>query len=114
MDEKEYPSNSKARKSDAPRPEIKSVVTGKVTVKNKTVGDSLKNTVWGRYVKPALIFAGVSIILPAIKDMAEDAVTGMIRGAFNGGEYNRSRGKNGQGYVNYSSFSKSEQKQEPR
>lgn len=111
----EFPSNSKHQKKDSTaRPEVKSIVTGGVRVKAKTPTNAFKDVIWGKYVRPALIFAGVSIVLPALKDMAEDAVTGMIRGAFNGGEYNRaSRTKGNGNYINYSSFSK-EKKEEPR
>ncbi len=115
MAEEQFPSNSHSKKSQAARPEVKSVVKGGVRVKEKTVGDTFKNVVWGKYVRPALVFAVVSVALPAIKDMAEDAVTGMIRGAFNGGEYNRAnRTKGGGNFINYSSFSKDGKKEEPR
>ena len=111
MPEKEYPGNSHR---DRERPEIKSVVKGKVTLKAPSTGDRLKNTVWGKYVKPALIFAGVSIILPALKDMAEDAVTSMIRGAFSGGDYSTRRAKAQNGYTNYGAFSKNPQQETKR
>jgi hypothetical protein len=111
----EYPSNSRAKKeAEQARPKLTKVTTQGVRVKKKTFGDSLKYGVWGKYVKPALIFAGVSIILPAIKDMAEDAVTGMIRGAFNGGQYDRSsRSKGSTSFTNYSKYS-GEKKEEKR
>lgn len=118
MVEKEYPSNTYSTKKGigTERPKLKKVTTGPVRVKEKTAGDNIVGTVWGKWVKPALIFAGVSIIIPAVKDMAEDAITGMIRGAFNGGDYSRSgnRGRNGKSpFVNYTTIGQ-EAKTAPR
>lgn len=110
MTEVQFPNNS--NKSKEERPKLKSVVTGTVSVKKKSGG--VTGTVWGKYVKPALIFAGVSIILPALKDMAEDAITSMIRGAFSGGDYSRSRRSSGNGYVNYSDFGKPKRENQVR
>lgn len=113
MGETEYPSNSHSSKPE-PRPQLMQVTTGKVTLKEESAGEKIKNTVWGKYVKPALIFAGVSIILPAVKDMLEDAITGMVRGAFSGGDFSRSARKAGNGYVDYGSFGKKTQTVEKR
>lgn len=112
MGETEYPSNSHKKKEETRQP-LKQVTKGKVTLREETGVDKIKNTVWGKYVKPALIFAGVSIILPALKDMAEDAVTSMIRGAFSGGDYSRTR-KSSNGFVDYGSFGKKSAQPEKR
>lgn len=114
MDMDNLPGNSNKDKEN--RPKLEKIVTGTATLKEKTLGDKLKRIFWGPQFKTALIFVGGSVILPAIKDMAEDAITSMIRGSFNGGDYGRGprRGVSGgnSNYVNYSSFSK--QKPEER
>lgn len=106
MGETEYPGNSQKSKQPAKPAQLEKVTKGKVTLREPGAGEKIKNTVWGKYVKPALIFAGVSIILPALKDMAEDAVTSMIRGAFSGGDYSRGSRKSNSGFVDYGSFGK--------
>ena len=111
MDINDLPSNSNREKGE--RPKLEKIVTGTATIKEKTVGDKLKRVFWGPQFKTALIFVGSSVILPALKDMAEDAITSMIRGSFNGGDYTRGarRGVSNSGYVNYSSYSKPKQEE---
>lgn len=59
MAEVQYPSNSNKSKQSQQRPKVKKVTTGPVRIRERTASNSFIDTVWGRYVKPALIFAEI-------------------------------------------------------
>lgn len=108
----QFPGNSnksKEPKNATPeRPTLARVTRTDAKLRERTMGDKAKGFFTGPRVKGALLTIASVVILPALKDLAEDAITTAIRGAFNGGDYEqaRRRSSSSQQVINYNGMSK--------
>lgn len=110
--QEEYPSNSMSKKAaEETPPTQKKIISGEAVLRKPSTGAKIKNVLWGSHAKMAMGFVVTSVVLPAVRDLAEDAVTSFIRGMFNGpGERNTGPRRVGNSnYVNYSSYAKKEE-----
>lgn len=102
-----------SKKASEPKtpPTQKKLIAGNAVTRKTPVGTKIKNVLWGNNAKTAMGFVVASVVLPAIRDLAEDAVTSFIRGMFNGGTESRGgpRRTGNANYVNYSAYGKKEE-----
>ena len=112
----DYPSNSnKSKEPQRPEKVIKQVTTNPVTLQNKSIGKRFKELFIGADASSVWQYVAYDVLVPAAKDMIQDAVIGGVERVLFGESASgrRSYRPAGNGYTNYNKFS-SGNKAEPR
>lgn len=101
-----YPSNSMSSPpAPAERPKAQQVVQGKVIAKKPSLGRKFKDVFLTDEVDDVKGYILLDVIIPSIKDLICDAITGTLDMIFYGGRRGRSSRKSqGGGYTSYGSY----------
>lgn len=99
------PSNSNAQpKPIAERPKAKKVVKEKVITKKRGIGRRLSDIFFGEEVVDVKSYILQDVLIPSIKDMISDIITGGSDMLLFGDRRRRGSGRPGQTYTNYGSY----------
>lgn len=114
----EFPGNSKhaAPKKEVPKKKVTQTVQSEVVRRKKPLGKRFKETFIQDDAQTVLGFVAASILIPAAKDMMEDAVGAAIHRILRGdsARYSRGyRGTSGSSNFNYAGISKGSSAPEP-
>lgn len=116
----DFPSNSRKAKETDLREEIKPVTTAATVRRKSGLGNKFKNTFIAGTGRDAMAYMVEDVIVPEIRDMLVNALTGGIERLFNGDRTGRPRpGRSSwmssqQGHVNYQGMSTSSKPSTPR
>ena len=102
----ELPSNSKKAKRATEKASVEKVVTGKASIRKKSLGDKFSETFFGDDLSSVTKYVIQDVMIPAAKSMISDAVSGGIEMLLFGEK--RSRGSSRLGaksHISYSSIS---------
>lgn len=118
--EAKYPSNSftnRPAKKERPPKVVEAVTVNPVTVQRPSLGKRFSSVFVGADARSVWQYISYDIIIPAVKDMVWEAISGGSERALFGDSARRSRGYGGGnkgGFTNYGKFSSGPNQQRPQ
>lgn len=105
-----FPGNSKGEKAqevEVVEKKVEKIVTGKVAVKKKTLGQKFADTFIATDGKTVMDYILHDVMAPAFVSLVEDTVQGVLGMVFRGENrpHDRTRRQGGASYVNYGGYS---------
>lgn len=115
MSSLDLPGNSNSMKEAAEeKPRVKKVVKGPVVIKKPSVGQRLSNIFLGENATEVKSYIFLDVIIPSLKDLISDVITGGIDMLLYGEHCHRGRSSNSNSYVSYSNYYNGGRPQEKR